>query len=107
MTIAVARVLREFLNDTSRCRYGYDLIQATGYSSGKLYPVLDRLVKAGWLVREREDIDPAEAGRPVRYLYRLTAHGLQLSQQELASLSEQISPPVSARNRLQQDGLGA
>jgi len=95
ITIAVARVLREFLSTPRSARYGYDLMRATGYASGKLYPILARLVDAGWLTKEREDIDPAYARRPARYLYRLTEQGAVDSQRELASISEQLAPPIS------------
>ena len=54
MTIAVARVLREFLADVGEPRYGYELMQSTEFPSGKLYPILARLQHAGWLCRERE-----------------------------------------------------
>ena len=64
--IAVARVLREFLSEPSANRYGYDLMRATSFPSGKLYPILTKLVRLGWLNREREDTDPAEVGRPRR-----------------------------------------
>jgi DNA-binding PadR family transcriptional regulator len=95
ITMAVARVLREFLADVHRQRYGYDLMQVTGYPSGKLYPILARLVDAGWLVREQEDIDRVRAGRPARYLYRLSEEGAQATQHELAAISEQLAPPAS------------
>lgn len=93
MTLAVARVLREFLADLSRPRYGYELMKLTKFPSGKLYPVLSRLVDAGWLIREREDIDASEAGRPARYMYRLSEEGAVAAQHELAGLSEQLAPP--------------
>jgi PadR family transcriptional regulator PadR len=97
ITLAVARVLREFLCDVDSPRYGYDLMGATGYPSGKLYPILGRLVDAGWLVREREDVDPAQAGRPARYLYRLSERGAAASRVELAAISEQFAPPSRPR----------
>ena len=68
MTAPLERVLRAFLADPSARRYGYDLMQATGYPSGKLYPILARLQRAGWLGRTPEAVDPAQAGRPARYL---------------------------------------
>jgi PadR family transcriptional regulator, regulatory protein PadR len=107
VTLAVARVLSELLESASRPRYGYDLMKATGYPSGKLYPILARLVAAGWLTREREDIDPVQAGRPPRYLYRLTQHGAQASQRELTSISDQIAAPSPSRTRprIQPDGV--
>jgi hypothetical protein len=55
-------VLREFLTDPTEPRHGYELMQLTGFPSGKLYPLLARLHRAGLLVREREDVDPREAG---------------------------------------------
>jgi PadR family transcriptional regulator, regulatory protein PadR len=93
LTLAVLHVLRQFTEDITRPRYGYDLMQATGYPSGKLYPVLTRLTAAGWLTRAREDIDPAAAGRPARYTYALTAAGAVRARQVLAEQSAQLAPP--------------
>ena len=93
VTVGVARVLREFLSEPSADRYGYDLMQATSFSSGKLYPILARLVGEGWLSREREDIDPVRAAGPARRYYRLTAEGAESARRELAALSMQLAPP--------------
>jgi PadR family transcriptional regulator PadR len=93
LTVAVAKVLRVFLDDVSTTRYGYDLMRQTGFPSGKLYPILARLQRAGWLIREREDIDPAVEGRPVRALYRLSPAGVRAARTELAALAEQLRPP--------------
>src|SRR6266536_2514420 len=93
MTIAVATVLRTFLDDISEPRYGYELMRLTGFPSGKLYPILARLERAGWLIKEREDIDPAAAGRPARRLYRLSPESIQTARHELAALSEQLRLP--------------
>ena len=94
MTIAVARVLRAFLDDVSKPRYGYDLMRETGYPSGKLYPILARLQKAGWLEREREAIDPAVERRPARTLYRLSSAGAVAARQELAALAAELGQPA-------------
>lgn len=97
VTVAVARVLREFIADVSEARYGYELMQLTGFPSGKLYPILARLQRAGWVSRERENVDTAKAGRPARYLYRLTPHGAEAACSELSALTSQIAPtPVTA-----------
>jgi PadR family transcriptional regulator, regulatory protein PadR len=104
ITVAVALVLREFLADAAQPRYGYDLMQATGFASGKLYPILARLKHAGWLHRQAEDIDPGRAGRPVRYLYRLTAEGATLARQELVAISAQLAVPPPTRLRPQAQG---
>jgi PadR family transcriptional regulator, regulatory protein PadR len=103
MTLAVARVLREFLSDPARPRYGYELMGCTQFPSGKLYPVLARLVDAGWLAREREEIDAAQAGRPARYFYRLTEEGAAGAERELSGLSEQLAPPRQQPLRLLPD----
>jgi PadR family transcriptional regulator, regulatory protein PadR len=89
----VAKVLRTFLEDPAKPRYGYELMRLTGFPSGKLYPILARMQAAGWLVKEVEDIDPAAAGRPVRRLYRLTSSGTETARIELAELSDQLTPP--------------
>ena len=91
ITLAVACVLRELLADVRRPRYGYDLMRATGYPSGKLYPILARLQHAGWLDRRAEEVDASQAGRPPRFLYSLTADGTECARQELATLSAQLS----------------
>lgn len=97
VTVAVAQLLAVFLADTAQPRYGYELMQTTRFQSGKLYPILGRLTRSGWLVREREDIDPEQEGRPARYLYRLTEHGTRSARLELAALREKTSvPPLAA-----------
>jgi PadR family transcriptional regulator, regulatory protein PadR len=100
ITLAVLHVLREFVSDVARPRYGYELMEVTGYPSGKLYPILARLTKAGWLTRTRESADPSQAGRPVRFTYKLTAGGAARARQVLAEESATLSPP--ARMRLQE-----
>ena len=104
VAVAVARVLREFLNDAAKPRYGYELMQLTGFPSGKLYPILARLQHAGWLCREREYVDPAKVGRPARYLYRISPQGIEAARYELAVLYEQLASPAPLQPRLQLEG---
>jgi PadR family transcriptional regulator PadR len=100
ITVAVAVVLKQFLEDHTQQLYGYDLMRSTGFASGKLYPILLRLERAGWLTRELESGVPADHGRPLRRMYRLTPDGARAARLELAALSQQIGPPVgSARLR--------
>lgn len=94
MTVAVATVLRVFLDDVTKPRYGYELMQLTGFPSGKLYPVLARLERAAWLVKEDEPVDPVVAGRPARRLYRISDAGIRGAGYQLAVLSEQLRPPA-------------
>jgi PadR family transcriptional regulator PadR len=56
------------------CRYGFDMIDATGLPSGTIYPALRRLEGAGCLDSEWEDEKKVE-GRPPRCYYTLTAEG--------------------------------
>jgi Predicted transcriptional regulators len=104
VTVAVALVLRVFLEDVTESRYGYDLMRRTGFASGKLYPILARLQRAGWLVREHEDVDPAVVGRPARALYRLSPDGVRIARYELAALAERLRPPTRATRRLRPEG---
>lgn len=55
ITIAVARVLQEFLHDIKTPRYGYELMQKTGYGSGKIYPILKKLLNHNYLARGKEN----------------------------------------------------
>ena len=54
--------------------HGYELCRRAGIKSGTLYPLLIRLEAQDYL--EAEWQEPAEAGRPPRHAYRLTAAGL-------------------------------
>lgn len=105
VTVAVATVLRAFLDDVNEPRYGYDLMRQLGFPSGKLYPILARLQKAGWLLREHEDIDPSVEGRPQRALYRLSPTGVQVARTELAALAERLALPAEGQpGRLRPEG---
>jgi len=90
-------------SDPSR-RYGYDLMQSTGFASGKLYPILARLRHAGWLLRTAEDIDPSDAGRPARYLYQLSEQGAEDARLELAALRSALAVPDGRALRVQAEG---
>ena len=58
-------------------RHGYDLMKATGLSSGTLYPLLMRMTGQGLV--EAEWREPVQPGRPPRHAYRLTASGVALA----------------------------
>jgi DNA-binding PadR family transcriptional regulator len=92
VTLAVATLLRTFLEDPAEPRYGYDLMRQTGFPSGKLYPILARLEAAGWLVKKIEHVDPATAGRPARRHYQLSGDGVVAARRELALVNAQLQP---------------
>jgi PadR family transcriptional regulator PadR len=57
-------------------QFGFDVMNATGLTSGTVYPALDRLESAGYLRSkwESEAVSRAE-GRPARRYFTLTAAG--------------------------------
>jgi PadR family transcriptional regulator PadR len=57
-------------------RFGFDIMDATGFTSGTVYPTLDRLERAGLLASSWENPSVARAERrPARRYFRLTAEG--------------------------------
>ena len=81
-------VLRAFLDRHREELCGADLLKLTNLSSGTLYPILLRFEKYRMLESEWEDVDPQEAGRPRRRLYKVTSHGAQLARQILDNVSD-------------------
>ena len=57
-------------------QFGFDVMNATGLTSGTVYPALDRLESAGYLrsTWESETVSRAQ-GRPARRYFTLTAAG--------------------------------
>lgn len=57
-------------------RFGFDIMNATGLTSGTVYPTLDRLERQGLLKSRWESEAAAHAeGRPARRNFHLTAAG--------------------------------
>ncbi len=104
ITPKMATVLKVFLEDPSRARYGFELMRLTGLASGSLYPMLARMEESGWLTSGKENIDPHTEGRPPRRQYTITGAAVTAARIQLAALSEQYRPPVSVRARLRTDG---
>lgn len=75
MTSQTYALLSVMLSEPLTEWYGLDLSKRSRLPTGTIYPLLNRLLKAGWLERRWEDIDPGVEGRPRRRLYRLTAEG--------------------------------
>ena len=53
--------------------WGLKICQEAELGSGTVYPILERLLKAGWITRRQEDGD--HPGRPTRTYYELTGTG--------------------------------
>jgi DNA-binding PadR family transcriptional regulator len=69
------------------CRYGFDLIDATGLPSGTVYPALSRLERDGLLDSKWEDHRIAQREkRPPRRYYEMTDVGGRALRAGLAAL---------------------
>jgi PadR family transcriptional regulator, regulatory protein PadR len=56
--------------------WGFELSRETGLKAGTIYPILARLVAAGWVSDRWEDPEVGRGGgRPPRRYYRLTTTG--------------------------------
>ena len=57
-------------------RFGFDIMDATGLTSGTVYPALDKLESLGFLTSKWEDVRTARRDkRPPRRYFDLTAAG--------------------------------
>jgi len=92
MTAPTLRVLNILLAERREELSGADIARRGYIASGTLYPILLRLEEAGWLVSRWEAIDPKEAGRPRRRLYRITGVGAA----NAASVTNEIVAPSGA-----------
>lgn len=75
MTDPTLRVLGTFLEEYPQALAGADFINSVRIFSGTLYPILDRLERAGWIEGTWENISPSDAKRPRRRYYVLTGSG--------------------------------
>jgi PadR family transcriptional regulator PadR len=103
LTTQTLTVLSRMVDDLDADWYGLDLSKRSGLKPGTIYPILDRLLKAGWLERRWENIDPASEGRPRRRLYRLTAIGAPAARaaldEHLVSLGNVSRPHGSSSSK--------
>lgn len=81
MTPATLDVLAALLDESSPT-WGLRLVGRTGRPTGSVYPILERLERAGWISSEWDD-DPARTG-PRRRLYRLTTDGAEAARSAVA-----------------------
>jgi DNA-binding PadR family transcriptional regulator len=102
ITRQTIEILSTMLDDPYEQWYGLELSKAAGLKSGTIYPALARLENAGWLSSYWEDIDPSEAGRPRRRLYRLTGEGADSARRVVDEHLERLE---GARQRAGRFGL--
>ena len=84
MTLQTQLLLRAFLADPQQRRYGLELCDMVGLTSGTIYPILARLEQIGWLESDWEEVATAADGRPRRRIYRLTRDGAEQVGEALA-----------------------
>ena len=84
-------------------RHGFDIIDATGYPSGTVYPILRRLEDAGMLRSSWEPVTAARAEqRPPRRYYQVTAAGavvLQEAMKRYPEVARSLAPAATLRPR--------
>jgi PadR family transcriptional regulator, regulatory protein PadR len=90
------KVLKVFVERPTDELSGADIAKCTGTASGTLYPMLARWEGVGWLSSRWEEIDPSEAARPKRRLYRLTGYGQRQAQEALLGLQLETGAPAWA-----------
>ncbi|WP_405589999.1 PadR family transcriptional regulator [Streptomyces sp. NBC_01190] len=80
-TIAVLDVLMAATDDNPA--WGLSICQDADLGSGTVYPILDRLLRVGW-VESCEETGP-HPGRPARRYYELTGNGRAAAQAALSA----------------------
>lgn len=100
LTPKMADLIKVFLEDPAKGRYGFELMRLTGHSSAYIYTALGKLQKSGWLTAGKENIDPHEEGRPPRRVYWISGAAVSAARIQLAELSERYRPPKPIRARL-------
>jgi PadR family transcriptional regulator PadR len=90
-TFQTLEVLQLMMTAPTADFYGLELAKAAGLPSGTIYPMLRRLEQSGWVTSTWEEIDPSEAGRPRKRLYRLTGHGAREAHRHLTAARTSLS----------------
>ncbi|HJR61356.1 MAG TPA: helix-turn-helix transcriptional regulator [Vicinamibacterales bacterium] len=86
-------------------RFGFDVMAATGLTSGTVYPALDRVETLGLVRSHWEDEASAHAeGRPARRYFRLTAAGATALQTALTRYKA-LEPIAVDPSALEPEGL--
>lgn len=81
LTPATADVLAALL-DAGEPTWGLRIVRATDRPAGSVYPILERLERAGWITSAWED-RPDRPG-PRRRMYELTADGVPAARAAVA-----------------------
>jgi DNA-binding PadR family transcriptional regulator len=82
-TPSLRAILEVMLEDPEIPRYGYELVKLTGYGSGTVNVLLDKLEGEGFVSRSWEDSDPGAVHRPLRRYSQLTEKGVAFAREKL------------------------
>lgn len=105
-TRAVVRILKAFVDKIDaapggktgdHATYGYELMQVTGYSSGKVYQILARLFNAGWLDRFDNPNASPESGGPPRITYQLRPDAVPGARRLVLEAQQEFAPAKRRR----------
>ncbi|MEU7482301.1 PadR family transcriptional regulator [Lentzea sp. NPDC042327] len=83
MTVQTQAVLHALLADPTAELYGLEIADRTHLMPGTTYPILVRLLTAGWITDRWEDVDPHEEERPRRRYFKLTEDGAEKAREAL------------------------
>ena len=100
ITIHGLTVLKVFLDDPTVEHYGLALAKRAGLKTSSVYPVLMRLEQTGWVTSSWETVEPSEAGRPRRRLYRLTDSGAVAAYRQLTKARNALAIRSPTRKRV-------
>lgn len=93
LTPATADVLTVLLAG-EEALWGLAIIKSSGRPAGSVYPILERLERAGWVTSVWED-DPHRVG-PRRRYYELTDEGTTAAQDAVRTVSQRTAQRRSA-----------
>jgi DNA-binding PadR family transcriptional regulator len=97
MTLPTTAVLHAV---STGVRHGFDIIDATGFPSGTVYPILRRLEDAGLLRSTWEPVTTARTEqRPPRRYYQVTAAGAAVLRDALKRFPRLGGEPTSGSLR--------
>jgi PadR family transcriptional regulator PadR len=75
-THTLIQVVAALMEDPAGRHWGYELGKRAHVRSGVMYPILQRLLEAGWLTDGWEIQDEITEKRPPRRYYELTGEGV-------------------------------
>ena len=100
ITEATIDVLTVLASNTEPC-WGLLVIKSSGRPAGSVYPILDRLENAGWVISKWED-DDSRSG-PRRRYYELTESGAAAARKAIAAFGARrarVSAPAVVTPRI-------